>query len=293
MIFSRSRGNAGRHTSDAQARDAKTRDAKGRHAKGRDVPTDDERALDEESDATRDFGPYDLSEAPDDDIERLDLGALRIPAIAGVEIQLQAGSDGQVQQVMLVHDDSKLQLGVFAAPRTEGIWDEVRAMLRTSMAQNGARQEDTTGDYGPELKARVRDGSSHVDLRHIGVDGPRWFVHAVFIGAAAADPTRAGPLLGVLRGLVVDRGMDARPVREALPLRLPPQAAAQLAAQGDEAAVAGAAAKPSSARSAGSDGGGADATGTGGGGARANGRSGGRSGADRGGSAGRRAGRQA
>lgn len=228
MIFSRNRGNAGRHGSEG----------KGRHARGR-VPdhsaSEDEfdAEVDEEPEAPArpDFGPYDLAEAPEDGQERLDLGALRIPAIAGVEIQLQAGPEGQIQQVMLVHEDSRLQLGVYAAPRSEGIWGELRDTLRTSMAQAGARQEDATGDYGPELKARLRDGSSTVDIRHVGIDGPRWFVHAVFIGAAAVDPTRAGPLLDVLRGLVVDRGTDARPVSEALPLRLPPQAAAQLAAQ--------------------------------------------------------------
>jgi hypothetical protein len=39
----------------------------------------------------------------------------------------------------------------------------------------------------------------------------------------------AGPLRDVLHGLVVDRGKDAMPVQEALPLRLPAEAAAQLA----------------------------------------------------------------
>jgi hypothetical protein len=55
-------------------------------------------------------------------------------------------------------------------------------------------------------------------------------VHGVYIGNAAQDPTRAGPLRDVLHGLVVDRGKDAMPVQEALPLRLPAEAAAQLAA---------------------------------------------------------------
>jgi hypothetical protein len=32
-----------------------------------------------------------------------------------------------------------------------------------------------------------------------------------------------------MRGLVVERGAEARPVSEALPLQLPPEAAAQLA----------------------------------------------------------------
>jgi hypothetical protein len=174
-------------------------------------------------------GPYDVADAPADDIERLDLGALRIPAIAGVEIQLQAGDDGEIQQVVCVYGESRLQLGVFAAPRTEGIWDELRASLRTTLAQAGGMPQDLTGDHGPELRARLREGGTTYDVRHLGVDGPRWFVYGVYFGAAATRPEQAGPLAEVLRGLIVDRGVEARPVREALPLRLPPEAAAQLA----------------------------------------------------------------
>jgi hypothetical protein len=222
VIFSRNR--AGRHTTDA----------KGRHVRGRypepDALEDDE-PEEAETPERREFGPYDVSEVPDDGVNRLDLGALRIPTIVGVDIQMHTGAGGAVQQVMLVHGESRLQLAACAAPRTEGLWDELRETLRTSMAQAGARQEDTVGDYGPELKARLRDGSSTVDIRHVGIDGPRWLVHAVFIGEAAVDPSKAAPLLDVLRGLVVDRGPDAMPVGEALPMRLPPQAAADIAAQ--------------------------------------------------------------
>lgn len=216
MIFSRNRGSADRHGSDGKGR------------RGRIVEPDDDLLDDDETDEAedaaprREFGPYDSTEAPDDGVERLDLGAMRIPAIPGVEFQLQAGPDGQIQNVLLVHEDSRLQLVACAAPRTDNIWDEFRETLRTSMAQAGARQEDATGDYGPELKARLRDGTSTVDIRHVGVDGPRWFVHAIFVGPAAVDPEKAGPLADALRGLIVDRGADARPVGEALPLRLPP-----------------------------------------------------------------------
>ncbi len=247
MIFSRKRGNAGKHIAEDNGR------SKGRHVRGRDdgdllddAELDD---VDTEADTAPAHGPYDVTEAPNDKQERLDLGALRIPAIAGVEIQLQAGADGQVEQVLLVAGESRMQLGVFAAPRSEGIWAELRGNLRTTLAQTGARQEDVTGEYGPELKARIRDGSSTVDVRHIGIDGPRWFVHAVFIGAAAADPEQAGPLGEVLRGLVVDRGTEARPVSEALPLRLPPQAAAQLAAAAQSEAAQSEAAQSEAAQS--------------------------------------------
>jgi Protein of unknown function (DUF3710) len=218
VIFSRNR--AGRHTTDSKERNVRGRDP------------DPEELEEDEPVARREFGPYDASEVPDGDaVNRLDLGALKIPTIVGVDIQMHTGADGVVQQVMLVHGESRLQLAACAAPRSEGIWDELRETLRTSMAQSGARQEDTVGDYGPEIKARLRDGSSTVDIRHVGIDGPRWFVHAVFIGEAAADPSKAGPLVDVLRGLVVDRGTDAMPVGESLPLRLPPQAAADIASQ--------------------------------------------------------------
>jgi len=180
----------------------------------------------------RGFGPYDVTEAPRGQ-EVLDLGALRIPAVAGVEVHLQAGPEGQIQQVQLAHGGSRLQVAAFAAPRTEGIWDDIRETLREALVSAGSKPREGEGEYGPELTARVSEGDSAVDVRHIGIDGPRWFVHAVYIGAAAVDPDQAGPLRDVLRGLVVDRGVEARPVSEGLPLRLPPEAAAQLAAAND------------------------------------------------------------
>ena len=215
MIFSRRRGNAGRNNT-------------GRTGP---APSPDEQRLPASPTPLRDrpdFGPYDASEAPDDQQERLDLGALQIPALAGVEIHLQTGTQGDIQQIQLAHAGSRLQLGAFAAPRSEGIWPEVREGVRTSLATSGARVVESDGDYGRELRARIRDGSATVEVRHVGIDGPRWFVHAVFIGAAAVDPELDGPLREALRGLVVDRGTEAKPVGEALALRLPPEAAAQL-----------------------------------------------------------------
>jgi hypothetical protein len=223
VIFSRKRGNTGRHS-------AETTRTRNEGYGSEDIQESDHEESTGQSGP--EYGPYDVTQAPKDEQERLDLGALRIPAVAGVEIHLQAGPQGQIQQIQLAHGASRLQLGAFAAPRTEGIWDEIRETLRTTLAAGGARPEEIDGDYGIELRAQVRDGSTTTDVRHVGIDGPRWFVHGVFLGAAAVDPRRAGPLLAVLRGLVVDRGTEARPVSEALPLRLPPDAAAQLAEAG-------------------------------------------------------------
>jgi hypothetical protein len=165
-------------------------------------------------------GPYDSRHAPEG-VQRLDLGSLLIPAIEGVEVRVQANPDGGVEQVVLVHGNSALQLGVFAAPRSEGIWDEVRAEIAAAMKSDGAAPQEFDGPYGVELAARVNTPEGPADVRFVGVDGPRWMVRALFQGLAAADPGQEGVLGECLRGLVVVRDEEARPVREALPLRLP------------------------------------------------------------------------
>jgi hypothetical protein len=223
VIFSRGRG-SGKH-----AKDGDPRQSGPRHARADEFEADD--AYDDDA-AVPTSGPYDTSEAPEE-VPRLDLGSLRIPAADGVEVRVQANPDGVIQQVILVHGDSALQLGAFAAPRTDGIWDDVRAEIRKSLLDDGVAAEEVDGEYGPELRARVRtpDGPTH--LRFVGVDGPRWMVRGVYQGAAAVDPAAASLLAQCLRGLVVDRGQEARPVREALPLRLPKEFAAQVAEEQD------------------------------------------------------------
>jgi hypothetical protein len=64
-------------------------------------------------------------------------------------------------------------------------------------------------------------------------------VRAVYQGAAATDPDAAGPLADCLNGLVVDRGQEAKPVREPLPLRLPREAADQVEADAEVAPAPG------------------------------------------------------
>ena len=215
MIFSRKRAGSGRHARDEGA--AEVLDS-----------TDLE--------ATPARGPYDASEAPEG-VERLDLGSLQIPAVSDVEVRVQADQQGVIQQVVLVHGDNALQLGVFAAPRSEGIWDEVREEIRKSLFADGAAAQEAQGEYGTELHARVRTPDGLTDLRFVGIDGPRWMVRGVYQGRAATDPAAAGPLAECLDGLVVDRGQEAKPVREPLPLRLPRDLA-------DQAEDASAAAEP-------------------------------------------------
>lgn len=217
MIFSRGRGGSGKHS----------------RSRRRDSDPQEQHVEAEAQLPAR--GPYDISAAPDD-VQRLDLGSLHIPAVQDVEVRVQANPDGTIQQVVLVHGQSALQLGVFAAPRSEGIWDEVREEIRTSLFNEGVAAEEIEGEYGVELRARVSSPDGLTDLRFVGIDGPRWMVRGVYQGAAAADPGAAGPLAECLEGLVVDRGSEAKPVREPLPLRLPREVAEQQAGQQDAGA---------------------------------------------------------
>ncbi|MFG2036988.1 DUF3710 domain-containing protein [Dactylosporangium sp. NPDC048998] len=240
MIFSRNRG-SGRHAK------PDARDVQGREAFDEQLDDDLDAAAAEDDEprtgkSARAEGPYDVSEAPAG-IAQLDLGALKVPAVDGVEVRVQADNDGKIQQIVLVSQDSALQLGVFAAPRSEGIWDEVRGEIRKQLFNDGVAAEEADGDYGTELRARVRTPDGLTDIRFVGVDGPRWLVRAVFQGPAAVDPSVAPALLECLRNLVVERGHDAMPVREALPLHLPKEvteAGAQPQAGEDEAGEEGA-----------------------------------------------------
>ena len=61
-------------------------------------------------------------------------------------------------------------------------------------------------------------------MRFIGVDGPRWFLRAMLVGALAANAAQAEPFETILRNVVVVRGTDPLPVREPVALHVPPEA---------------------------------------------------------------------
>lgn len=180
-------------------------------------------------------GPYDERDAPEDGIERIDLGALRVPVGPGIDVRLEMNEAQQVIAVTLAAKDGHMQLGVFAAPRTEGIWDDIRAEITASMnAQKGAAKEISDATFGTQLTGKLPgEGGGQVPVRFIGVDGPRWFLRAMLVGALATDKAKAAPFEKALRQVVVVRGAEPLPAREPVPLQLPKELAAQLA-EGEE-----------------------------------------------------------
>jgi hypothetical protein len=174
-------------------------------------------------------GPFDSSEVDTSDDGRLDLGALRIRGVAGMELRLEVDEAAdQVVGATAVLADSAVQIQAFAAPKTMGIWDEIRAEIAESILDQGGTADEVRGPLGTELRTRMPsagpDGRTvFAPARFAGVDGPRWFLRAVFSGRAAIDDEAAAPLLDVVRDAVVVRGDSAMAPREMLPLTLPAQ----------------------------------------------------------------------
>lgn len=84
-----------------------------------------------------------------------------------------------------------------------------------------AGEIEVIGPRGPELRVSIDTENGPVFARIVGVDGPRWFLCAVYTGPAAVDPSAAPELDELFAASVVVRGDLPLPVREPLAL-LPP-----------------------------------------------------------------------
>ncbi len=160
---------------------------------------------------------------------RIDLGSLWVAGIPGMELRLEVEQEsGEVTSAHVVMGESVLQLQAFAAPRTLGIWEDVRSEIAQSITSLGGTADEAEGRYGTELRTRMPqagpDGRTvFAPARFIGVDGPRWFLRGVLSGPAAIDDDLADGFAPVLGDLVVVRGEDPMAPREVLPLRVPEQ----------------------------------------------------------------------
>jgi len=177
---------------------------------------------------SRSGGPFDRSEVEGLD-GRLDLGALWLTGRPGMELRLEVEEESQnVIGVTAVLGESAVQLQAFAAPRCEGVWDDIRTEIAASITSAGGTADKTSGPLGAELRAQMSsrgpDGRTVFStVRFIGVDGPRWFLRAVLSGQAAIEEDAAAALLDVVKATVVVRGNEAMAPRELLPLKLPAQ----------------------------------------------------------------------
>jgi hypothetical protein len=170
-------------------------------------------------------GPWDGSGGYPE-AERMDFGSLLVPVRDGFDIQVNL-DDQAGMWIAVVRQDSALQLQAFAAPKTSGLWAEVRAEIAAEVAKAGGQSDDTDGPFGAELLARLTPagpGTPLVPMRFIGADGPRWFLRGLLTGPAVQNPDLARPFEEVFADVVVVRGDHAEPPRKALDIQLPEEA---------------------------------------------------------------------
>lgn len=194
-----------------------------------------------EADDARAAGPWDIT---DDfpDSERIDCGSLLVPVQDGFDVQINIAEE-QGAWVAVVSGDSGMQLQAFAAPRSGGLWDEVRHEIAANIAESGGSCTEADGPSGPELHASVPVGAEDdpaqsgqpQPVRFLGFDGPRWFLRGVISGPAATERSAGAAFDQLFADVVVVRGDYPAPPREQLEIRLPEEARQaleeQLAAQ--------------------------------------------------------------
>lgn len=183
-------------------------------------------------DRHRAAGPWDETEdAPQ--AERMDLGSMKVPMDQGSDIQVNVAQDKQGKQriigITLVRGRTSLQVQPFAAPKSSGLWDEMREELRKQVTQQSGRVEDHDGPFGAELRALVPvKGRTNEEgkqlgqrVRFIGVDGPRWVLRGVIRGEGASKPEMMAEAERMFAGIVVARGDQPAPPNEMLPITVP------------------------------------------------------------------------
>src|SRR5438552_4057791 len=82
---------------------------------------------------SRSQGPWDVEDAPEDGMDRLDLGGMLVPVSEGMELRVDVSPEGQVIAATVVKGNSAMQVNAFAAPRTAGIWAEIADEILESL----------------------------------------------------------------------------------------------------------------------------------------------------------------
>lgn len=183
----------------------------------------------------RGAGPWDITEV-DLDVEplpgraRIDLGSMIITGFGGAELRLQVAEETQqIVSAMLIKGDSALELGAYAAPRSGGLWPELREEIVEAATEAGGSAALVEGPFGVELRrllpVTTPDGEQgYQPSRMWVVEGPRWLLRGILYGQAGLEDGLEAPvadLLTAFREVVVRRGDEAKSPGDLLPLVIP------------------------------------------------------------------------
>lgn len=177
-------------------------------------------------------GPLDESEA-NPVRPYIDLGGVKILPRPDLHLRLEVEeATKRVVAVGLDYAGSTLQVQPFAAPRSNGLWHDIRGQIIDQIHKQGGTTRVVDGTFGPEVHAEVpatANGQQGSRLaRFIGVDGPRWFLRGVIAGEATVNPEASAQVEDLFRSIVVIRGNTPMPPRDLIPLHMPAGQATQV-----------------------------------------------------------------
>lgn len=177
-------------------------------------------------------GPFDISER---DVSKgyLDLGPLKLPAIAGIQLQPMFGADKKtIVRMSIVVGNSALQTFVAAAPKSGGAWEQIISGTTESFEAQGGKVTPNDGPWGKELLVQLPvkspDGRQGVAAtRIVGVEGDRWVLRIDIVGGAVTDQKAFNAVAMIINNLVVERDDEPRPPLSIIPFTIPPELAVQ------------------------------------------------------------------
>ena len=176
-------------------------------------------------------GPLEFSSDLDTS-SMLDLGAVLLPNIPGLEVHLDLDPrSGKGKSVSLHLNMTIAEVQIFAAAVNDDLWATMRDAITSGLRDQKVDCSVEMGRFGTEIHAVMPtvdlDGNAHVQpVRFVGVRGSRWLVRAVISGDGALVVEKpnadAGPVIDdVISQLVINRGEDPIPPGERLALRSP------------------------------------------------------------------------
>lgn len=183
----------------------------------------------------REDGPFDIDEVDlsVDDVERIDFGGLVLTPFEGMQMQLQVEAEtNALQAILIMHDQSGLELSLFAAPASSSLISDIRLQMIASTESAGGEVKLATGPFGTEIR-RVLPmvNPEGKQVYHVSrtwfVQGPKWLLRGVVMGKAAMEEgiSESTELLyETFCNLVVNRGKEAMAPGQLIPLKLPAQA---------------------------------------------------------------------
>ena len=183
-----------------------------------------------------------------DQAPKIDLGSLIVTGVPGSELRLQVTEETkEIVSAMLVIEtngpgagaaspagrrpsSSALELAAYAAPRSGGLWAELREEISAAATAQGGSASLREGPFGVELHRFIPvttpEGEQGYQPSRMWVaEGPRWLLRGIVYGQAAVEEDVESPVvadvLAAFRQVVVRRGEEAMAPGDLLPLNMP------------------------------------------------------------------------